>query len=73
VVVELLNYTSLALGTGLSIFILIGLIILKGMALYKSARLNDKVWFWIMLIISSFGIIPAIYLIIKRKEKGVKK
>jgi hypothetical protein len=49
--------------------ILIVLIIVKGMALYKAARLKEKGWFWVMLLINSMGIIPGIYLYIRRKKR----
>jgi len=58
---------------GLSIFLLIGILILKGFALYKSARLKQQTWFWVLLITSTFGILPIIYLLISKKNKGVKK
>ena len=51
------------------IFIIIALIILKGVALYKAARLNEKVWFWILLIINSAAILPLIYLYLRRGRK----
>ena len=44
----------------------------KGLALWESARNRHIVWFVFILIISSAGILPIIYLIIygKKKEKG---
>ena len=50
------------------LLVVIAVIILKGLALYKAATLREKGWFWIMIIINSLGIIPAIYLWIKRKK-----
>lgn len=38
-------------------------IILKGMALYRSARNGQKYWFVALLIINTIGILPLIYLI----------
>ena len=51
------------------LFIIVIITIIKGVALYKSARLNEKVWFWVLLIFNTAGILPLIYLYIKRKRK----
>lgn len=50
------------------VVIVIASILIKGLALYKAAQLNDKFWFWAMLILNTAGILPIIYLIIKRKK-----
>lgn len=50
------------------ILILIGILVLKGFALYKAARLQEKGFFWAILIINSMGILPAIYLYLRRKK-----
>jgi len=39
------------------------------MALYKAARLQEKVWFWCLIVFNTLGILPAIYLIIRRDKK----
>ena len=54
---------------GLAIFA-IALVILKGFALYKAARLKEQVWFWVILLLNTAGILPAVYLYIKRKRKA---
>lgn len=51
------------------IFILVAVLLLKGFAMWKAARLNEKVWFWILLIFNTAGILPAIYLYIRRMRK----
>jgi len=61
--------TTLGIGASFFLILLIGIIIVTGLALFKAARLNDKVWFWVMLIIGTMGILPLIYLYIKRKKK----
>lgn len=40
-------------------------IILKGIALWKSARNGQKWWFIFLLIINSVGILPLIYLLLQ--------
>jgi predicted small integral membrane protein len=44
-------------------------LILRGIALWHSARRNQNVWFVFLLIINSVGILPIIYLLINRGKK----
>ncbi|MBS3079047.1 hypothetical protein J4218_02920 [Candidatus Pacearchaeota archaeon] len=45
--------------------------IMKGFAMWRASKKNSKLWFWILLIVSTFGILPVCYLIFtKRVEKG---
>jgi len=51
-------------------------LILKGVALYKSAKKDQKIWFVALLLINSMGLLPVIYLLINkdiRLSKVVKK
>ena len=59
-----INTTQLAYSfLGIPLLILaIGLLALKGIALWKAARLKEQGWFWAMLVLATFGILPAIYL-----------
>ena len=46
----------------------------KGVALWKAARNGDTAWFVILLIVSSVGILPIIYIyFFGNKEKSTKK
>jgi len=47
--------------------------ILKGFAMWRAAHRDSKPWFIALLILSTAGILPAIYLIITRKKKKSKK
>lgn len=38
----------------------------KGIALWKAARAEDKAWYVIMLIVNTVGILPIIYILMKR-------
>lgn len=38
-------------------------VILKGVALWKSARYGQKYWFVAILVINSLGILPVVYLL----------
>ena len=59
------------IGANIGIFftILAVIIILKGSALWFSARSKKKFWFWILLVTNTLGILPTIYLIWFRKRK----
>lgn len=42
--------------------------VLKGFALYKSARKGETYWFIALLVVNSLGILPGIYLWINREQ-----
>jgi hypothetical protein len=41
-------------------------LVLKGFALWRAGRSNDLVWFVILLVINTAGILPAVYLLMHR-------
>ncbi len=41
----------------------------KGFALWRAGRNNQPVWFVLMLILNTVGILPIIYLILTSKKK----
>lgn len=47
-------------------------LIWKGAALWKSARRNDKVWFIVLLVINTAGILEILYIFVfsKREDKS---
>lgn len=54
------------LSTGWTIVLAIAVIwefIWKGVAMWRAARLEQPVWFTFLLLISSVGILPIIYLL----------
>lgn len=54
---------------GLVFFLLIlWSVVWKGMALWKSARLGNKVWFVVMLVINTLGILEILYIYVFSKE-----
>jgi methionyl-tRNA synthetase len=55
------------------IILVIWSIIWKGLALWKSAQRQEKIWFIIFLVVNSMGILEIIYLIINRKDKSLTK
>lgn len=44
-------------------FIIIWTVAIKGIALWRSARCNQKHWFIVMLILNLFGIVELVYLL----------
>lgn len=60
--------------TGFMIIILIAVLILKGLALWHSARNKHTAWFVCLLIFNTLGILPLIYMFIHvwRKKKTTR-
>ncbi len=48
-------------------------LILKGFALWRAARKGQNVWFVVLLIVNSMGILPLIYLVLNRAENETPK
>lgn len=48
-------------------------LVLKGFALWRSARLGQKWWFVALLLVNSIGILPGIYLLTHSQKKSSKK
>lgn len=42
----------------------------KGVALWRAAQRKQSVWFVVMLIINSVGILPIVYLLMQRAKPG---
>ena len=67
-------------GIGFSFFgglllalIVVSSIVWKGLALWKSARTDSKVWFVVFLVVNTFGILEILYLFIFSKKSGSKE
>ena len=41
----------------------------KGMALWRAGRRGDKVWFVLLLVVNTMGILEILYLFVFSKEK----
>jgi methionyl-tRNA synthetase len=50
------------------LLILMWSMVWKGLALWRSARNNHKVWFVILLLVNTVGILEIIYLILIDKQ-----
>ncbi|MBI2448026.1 hypothetical protein HYV44_00495 [Candidatus Microgenomates bacterium] len=73
-IAELANYLNvpasyLSLFAGLLVAALLLLILLKGAALWRSARNGQKVWFWVFVFINTLGILEIIYLLVVKAKK----
>jgi len=61
----------------LVLILLLVILLLKGLALWRSARRGQNVWFWIFIFVNTLGILEIIYLLtntdefvkIEKKEK----
>ncbi|MEK7497171.1 MAG: DUF5652 family protein [Patescibacteria group bacterium] len=43
-------------------------VIWKGLALWRAARLNKPIWFGIILVVNTLGILEIVYLVATRKH-----
>jgi len=51
--------------------VVIWLVVWKGLALWKSAREGSKVWFIILLVVNTLGILEILYLYVFSKKKSL--
>jgi uncharacterized protein (DUF983 family) len=65
---------SMFIQQNLAVFliIVISTTILKGIALWKAARLSHSIWFVFLLATSTFGILETIYIIFIAKKYSVE-
>lgn len=49
------------------VVLLVWTVVIKGIALWQCAKRDEKVWFGVLLIINTLGILESIYLFIKRR------
>ena len=68
-----LDLQTLAALSGMNLWVMVLVLIWtlswKGVALWKSARLNQPVWFIILLLVNLFGIIEILYIFLFSKIK----
>ncbi len=60
------------LGNILFFPIIVAILILKGVALWKAAKQDQKEWFIALLILQTFGILELVYLLIYQKDANPK-
>ena len=57
----------------LFLLILVWSLIWKGLALWRAARRQEKVWYVILLVLNTAGIAEIIYLLVTREKKKAIK
>lgn len=70
------NYFNNDYGMGIFRFILpIVLLdlVIRGFALWKSAKRDQNIWFIALLLVNSMGILPLIYLVLNRDAAETPK
>jgi len=62
--------TEIIVGMGLlAVVLVIWSLAWKGVALWKAARNGDKVWYVILLIVNTLGLLEILYIFIFGKKK----
>ncbi len=65
---NLLNLTD-PKQTALLITITLWELIWKGFGMWRAGRRNQPIWFILILILNTFGILPIVYLILTKQKK----
>ncbi len=50
------------------LFLVVWSVIWKGLALWRAAKLNKPMWFGVILVVNTVGILEIIYLVVTRKH-----
>ncbi len=58
------------LAFGVLLVIIVWSIVWKGFALWRAARLGQRVWFVVFLVVNTVGILEIIYLYFLSKKEG---
>lgn len=64
------GYVSWPFFTAAIGLVLIWSLVWKGFALWKAATQNDKVWFVVLLLVNTAGILEILYLFVFSKKNG---
>jgi hypothetical protein len=67
---QLFSPGHLTVFTALFILLMIWSLVWKGFALWKAARNNDSVWFIVLMILNTMGILEIIYIYLIGKKKS---
>lgn len=43
----------------------------KGLALWRAARLEERVWFLVLFLVNSLGILEIVYLVLSRDKEVI--
>ncbi len=59
---EIGQFVGMPIGGTLLIIMMVWVLVWKGFALWKAARAGSKVWFIIILLVNTLGILEIIYI-----------
>lgn len=74
-----IGYISTLLGVNPALFAVIAVwsLIWKGLALWKSARKSSTIWFIVLLVVNTIGILEILYIFVfselGKKKKATRK
>jgi len=51
------------------VLVILWTLVWKGMALWRAARKNDKIWFVVLLLVNTLGVLEILYLYVFGKSK----
>jgi len=57
----------------LAILVAVWIIVWKGLALWKAARSGSKVWFVVLLLVNTLGILDILYIYVFSKKGAIQK
>ncbi len=71
---QLANILGISMGTLLIIIAIISVwsLVWKGLALWKSARKNSMIWFIVLLVVNTVGILEILYIYVFSEMKKKK-
>ncbi|MGA2417997.1 MAG: DUF5652 family protein [Candidatus Staskawiczbacteria bacterium] len=72
--INVLGFSAMPVGfTILFALLVIWSLVWKGIALWKAARSNQNIWFVVMLVVNTIGILEIIYIFFFNKKKNIQK
>ncbi len=63
---------GLGMFAGLMIVVVLWTLVWKGLALWHAAKNGEQVWFVVLLLVNTVGILEIVYLLWFRKDKEVR-
>jgi hypothetical protein len=53
------------------VFLMLWELVWKGLGMWRAGRKNQPVWFVLILILNTLGILPIVYLVLSKDKKKV--
>lgn len=75
---QIANYLGISVGVVIVILTIVSIwsLVWKGLALWKSSKKDHKIWFIVLLVVNTVGILEILYIYVFSKmnfKKGKKK